>query len=89
MSHDHQHKPPPVRRLASRIHDLIVQHHQHSGGSLMYALERLTGRLEPLARCRRQITLTREHGWRHAQAQLMTELEGLLRALPSESQCVL
>ena len=88
MSYDHKHKPPPVLRLASRIHDLIVQRHQHSGGRLLYALERLTGRLEPLARCRRQITLARERDWRHAQAQLITELEGLLRALPGDTQYV-
>jgi len=84
IPHIHRYRPPPALRLATRIHDLLIQRHTKGSALLLYPLDQLTGRLEQLASLRRRIALVQMKGWWHALAQLRSELQCLLRYLPGE-----
>ena len=79
-----RHKPPPALRLATRIHEQLIRRHEKSATSLLYPLDQLTGRMEQLAALRRRISLVQMKGWRYAQAQLLHELQCVLRYLPGD-----
>ena len=85
----HRHRPlPPALRLASRIHQQITRRHQLNASNVLYPLDQLTSRLEQLAALRRHLEISQQKGWHYAQAQMLTDLQYLLRSIPGELRAI-